>query len=75
MASHLPYVIAGGIISSEGGSFLIIGLMYRIIFYNLPQLNFLWNIFIIIGAVSLAIGVPLLLIGIYKYLHRYDEFK
>jgi hypothetical protein len=72
MAGHLGYLIAGGVICGEGVPLLILGVMYRFIFAGIPMLYFLWNVFIIIGAISTVIGSILLISGMYKYSHRYD---
>ena len=63
---YLGFLIGGGAVCLEGGSLLILGLVYKGIFPSEPILDFMWNVFIIIGIISLCIGLPLLITGLVK---------
>ncbi|MHA1130274.1 MAG: hypothetical protein ACTSQI_11690 [Candidatus Helarchaeota archaeon] len=72
MSKYLAWLIAGGVLMNEGGSFLIIGLMYP---YIIPQMAKIWNVMLWIGVVSLILGGMLLIIGLYKRAHRFDGLQ
>jgi hypothetical protein len=63
---YLGLLIAGGAVGGEGGSLLVMGLIYKQMFASEPILMFLWDAFIIIGIISLCIGLPLLIAGFVK---------
>ncbi|HUX97998.1 MAG TPA: hypothetical protein VMV49_00460 [Candidatus Deferrimicrobium sp.] len=63
---YLGFLIAGGAVGGEGGALLVMGLIYKAMFASEPILNFIWDIFIIIGIISLCIGIPFLIVGLVK---------
>ncbi|MDD1777463.1 MAG: hypothetical protein LUQ65_04780 [Candidatus Helarchaeota archaeon] len=70
MDSHLKYIIAGGVVGGEGGTFLLLGVEFawiqKLLGLTLFSPVLLW-IFIIIGTASLIVGGTFLLIGLIKY--------
>jgi hypothetical protein len=72
LAKHTRYLIAGGVIAGEGGSFLIVGWEFLMLGSRLgsalsvlPGLFMMSEIaFTIIGIVSLCVGLPLLFYGL-----------